>query len=130
MTRHTDWQARLDAYVAGHMAAPFDWRANNCTTFAAGWVALATGRVMQVPTTKTAAAATRAVAKLGGLLKDARRQLGDELPGTFAQCGDVVLLTVGETKAFGVCVGASVAAQGPDGLVLVPITQAEAAWRV
>lgn len=130
MTRHTDWQARLDAYLLDHQARPFNWLSNNCTTFAAGWIELATGQVMHVPKTATAKTAARTVARLGGLLKDARRQLGQEIPGNFAQCGDVVLLTVADAKAFGVCIGASVAAQGPDGLVLVPITQAEAAWRV
>lgn len=130
MTRHADWQHRLDSYIAASVATPFDWTTHNCTTFAAGWVHEATGRTLDVPITKTAAAATRTVAKLGGLLADARRQLGEELQGTFAQCGDVVLLTLANTKAFGVCLGPVCAAQGIDGLVMVPITQAEAAWRV
>lgn len=130
MTRHPDWQARLDAYVAAHMTTAFDWQAHNCTTFAAGWVFEATGHAIEVPSTDTALVATRCIAKLGGLLADARRQLGAELPGAMAQCGDVVLLTVAGTKAFGVCLGSVCAAQGHEGLVMVPITEAEAAWRV
>ena len=130
MTRQTDWQQRLDTYIADNMAVPFDWQTHNCTTFAAGWVREATGRVLEVPATESAAVATRTVKQLGGLLADACRQLGEPLPGAYAQCGDVVLLQLPDATAFGVCLGAVCAAQGPDGLVMVPITETEAAWRV
>lgn len=130
MTRHTDWQHRLDAYIASNMATTFDWQTQNCTTFAAGWVFEATGKILEVPATDSASKAARTVKSLGGLLADARRQLGGELSGTFAQSGDVVLLTLADSQGFGICLGSVCAAQGPGGLVMVPITEAEAAWRV
>lgn len=131
MNKQSDWHDRLDAYVLANMHAPFDWQDHNCTTFAAGWVTEATGQVLDVPTTQTAKAALRAIAGVDGLLADAKRQLGDGVPALFAQTGDVVLLALEDgRKAFGVCLGGSCAAPGPAGLMFVPITQAEAAWRV
>lgn len=131
--RFENWKERLDAYVDANRNAPFDWQAQNCSTFAAGWVTECTGRVIEVPATASAIEACRAMESIGGLFADACRQLGDPIPGLMAQCGDVVLLTLpgdDTRKAFGVCLGALVAAQGPDGLLMLPITEAEAAWRV
>ena len=135
MTRQTDWQQRLDDYIADNMAVPFDWQTHNCTTFAAGWVREATGCTNTVPESASARQALRAVQAHGGLHANACKWLGEPVPGAFARCGDVVLLHVPRSrnrtsKAFGVCVGAVVAAQGPGGLVMVPITETEAAWRV
>lgn len=132
--RHPDWKQRLDAYVELNRNAPFDWKTQNCSTFAAGWVTECTRRVIEVPVTKTALAACKAMKSIGGLFADACRQLGDSIPGLMAQSGDVVLLNVvyeGESrKAFGVCLGSVIAAQGVEGLVMLQITEAESAWRV
>lgn len=133
--RFNNWQDRLDAYIAKHERQPFNWHKQNCSTFAAGWVTEATGRVIEVPLTQSAIEACRAVQSLGGLFADACRQLGEPIAGTMARCGDVVLLSLpGDDnephKAFGVCLGAVVAAQGREGLLMLPVTGAEAAWRV
>lgn len=134
--RCEDWKEKLDAHVAAHEFVHFDWLTHNCTRFATEWVRMATGFEMTVPVTPTALSARRAVQALGGLQAEVSRQLGAALPGTMAQCGDFVLVSFprpadGEAeKACGVCIGAVVAAQGPQGVVLVPITEAEAAWRV
>lgn len=133
--RKQNWQTLLDTHVAAHQSTAFDWRANNCTTFAAAWVTLATGLRTEVPTTSSARAALRAVKNLGGLHADACRQLGEPLPGAFAHCGDVVLLKTPRSRgrvayAFGVCLGAVCAAPSTTGLMMLPITEAEAAWRV
>ena len=132
--RFDDWKQRLDAYVDANRDVPFDWQGQNCSTFAAGWVTECTGRVIEVPVTKTALSACKAMKSIGGLFADACRQLGDSIPGLMAQAGDVVLVTVPyeneQRKAFGVCLGAMIAAQGIAGLVMLPITEAEAAWRV
>ena len=133
--RKQNWQHLLGEHVARHQSTSFDWRANNCTTFAASWVNIATGRATEVPTTTSARAALRAVRSLGGLHADACRQLGKPVPGAFAQCGDVALLKTSRSRgrityALGVCLGAVCAAPGLTGLMLLPITEAEAAWRV
>jgi hypothetical protein len=134
--RRVDWKLALDAYVEQHRAAPFDWCAHTCASFAAGWVLVATGADLDVPQPADALQAARLVDAMGGLFAEVTRQLGDALPGLFAQSGDVVLvrLEAGEgqpvRKALGVCLGACAAAPGASGLLVVPITHAEAAWRV
>ena len=133
--RHLDWKNRLDGYIAAHEHTPFDWAAQNCASFAAGWVQLACGNELQLPATPDAKTALQAVKGLAGLLAAARAQLGDELPGLFAQPGDVVLLNLPRARnrsalAFGVCLGPVCAAPGPLGLLMLPITQAESAWLV
>lgn len=135
MSRTPDWQALLDAYIRENEVRPFDWRAQNCSTFATDWVRLATGRVLEVPATATAREALRVVRGIGGLHADACRQLGEPVLGTMARCGDFVLLGLPRSRgrvvrAFGVCLGPVAAAQGPAGLLMVPITEAEAAWRI
>lgn len=135
MTRKSNWQPLLDGYLADNAGRPFAWRGQNCTTFAAEWVSLATGKLTEVPTTVTAREALRAVRGLGGLHADACRQLGEPIPGAFARVGDVALLAMPRSRgrrarALGVCLGSVIAAQGPAGLLMVPITEAEAAWRV
>ncbi|KQT10959.1 DUF6950 family protein [Ramlibacter sp. Leaf400] len=135
--RCEDWKVRLDAYVALHRATPFDWALHNCVTFAAGWIELATGHAVQLPPYDGALSAHRRIDAVGGLLAGARDRLGAPVPGTFAQCGDVVLVRLPSTeeslegrRAFGVCIGPTVVAPGPTGLLRVPMVQAEAAWRV
>ena len=95
----------------------------------------ATGYAAQVPPTATARVALRALRGLGGLHADACRQLGAALPGTMARVGDIVLLRLPRSRgrtayALGVCLGALCAAPSAGGLLMVPITEAEASWRV
>lgn len=135
MTRKNNWQTLLDGYIAANALQPFAWHGQNCSTFAADWVRIATGRPVQVPATATAREALRTVRGLGGLRQDACRQLGEPVPGPFACVGDVALVAVPRSRgrvvrAFGICLGAVVAAPGPRGLLMLPITEAEAAWRV
>lgn len=134
-SRCPGWQSLLDDYVQTHAQVPFDWHLHNCATFATRWVELATGVQLQVPDTPTVRHALRSVVQIGGLHADACKQLGEPVPGAFARVGDFVLLKLPRSrgrvaKVFGVCLGGVVAGQGARGLVMVPITQAEAAWRV
>lgn len=133
--RKQNWQHLLDDHITAHQSTAFDWQTNNCTTFAAAWVTIATGLMTDAPTTRSARPALRAVRDMGGLRVNATRHLGDPLPGAFAQCGDVVLLKTPRSRgrvayAFGVCLGAVCAAPSATGLMMLPITEAEAAWRV
>lgn len=133
--RRADWQAELDSYVRANEHVPFDWQSQNCMTFAATWAQIANGRQASLPAAKTAREALRVVKGLGGLYADACENLGLPLPGAFARCGDVVLLKVPRSRgrvslAFGVCLGAVCAAPSATGLMMLPITEAEAAWRV
>ncbi|MFC5524011.1 DUF6950 family protein [Polaromonas jejuensis] len=133
--RHPNWQALLDDYVRANERKPFAWSGQNCSTFATEWVRIATGRVLAVPDTLTAREALRTVRGLRGLYADACTQLGEPVPGLMARSGDFVLLRLPRSRGrvvrvFGVCLGSVVAGQGTNGLVMVPITEAEAAWRI
>lgn len=131
MQRVHDWQSRLDAYLAEHRGRAFDWAGHNCVSFAAGWVERATGTALELPAAQDVRSALRLVREAGGLAAGAAGRLGEPVGGMFARVGDVVLVRLSpRRRAFGVCIGATVAAPGMKELLMVPITQAEAAWRV
>lgn len=133
--RRIDWQDALDSYITANEKTPFVWKSHNCLTFAATWARIANGRQAQLPSADTARQAIRVVKDLGGLYIDACENLGEPVPGTFARCGDVVLLKTPRSRgrvayALGVCLGAVCAAPSTTGLMMLPITEAEAAWRI
>lgn len=132
--RNTDaWFVALDAHVEHHRDLMFVWGSNDCCTFAADWVATVRGvdPMADLRGLHTALAAARAISDAGGLLAAVTARMGPALPGTFAQVGDVALVRHGNDHvSMGVCVGPYVTAPGDAGLLMVPISQAEAAWRV
>lgn len=143
--RHsTAWYEALDAYVAARADVPFAWGSNDCCTFAADWVLLVRGvdpmadlRGAYKALTPNAGhqggaiAAGRALQAAGGLLAAVTQRMGAPIGGRFAQVGDVAFVTHPSGRvAVGVCVGAFVAGPWERGLLMLPITQAEAAWRV
>lgn len=131
MKRLEDWPERLAAYVDAHRDTPFRWGQNDCATFAAGAVEAITGHPMEVPTVESAADYARFVASSGALGEHVTDHLGEPLASpAFAQRGDVVLLLVDGRDSLGVCIGAQVAAPGPTGLLVVPLSRASTAWRV
>ncbi len=134
---------KLGQYLASTSGRSFDWAAANCCHFAAGWVALATGRhpMAGLEPTTTAAAALRLLRRLGGDMAAAwSRQLGRQpVPPSFAQVGDVVLLPMPAEAcaepcagaAMGICMGATaviITAEGHH--AYLPMSHATAAWRI
>lgn len=134
MKRHsTEWFAALDAYVDQYREQPFAWGTHDCCTFAAGWVLLVRGVdfMADLRGLDTALSAARALADNGGLLAAVTQRMGPPVAGLMAQVGDVVLVRHGAgQRSMGVCIGPYVTAPGEAGLLMVPIIQAEAAWRV
>lgn len=132
--RHsTAWHEALDAFVAQRTAMPFAWGKNDCCTLAADWVQIARGTdpMADLRGLNSAIAAARALDAAGGILQAVQKRMGPPLPGTFAQVGDVALVGhQNDATSMGVCVGAYIAAPGVQGLLMVPISRAEAAWRV
>lgn len=128
-----EWFAALDSFIGERESTPFCWGGNDCCGFAADWVRIVRGDdpLAGFRGLDTALAAARALSAAGGLLAAVTERLGAALPGTFAQVGDVVMVRHGDDQvAMGVCLGGHVAAPGPLGLLMVPLTHAEAAWRV
>ncbi len=105
--------------------------------FAAGWVALVTGRDPVAATAGRYAGCREAlrlmVAATGSadLVVATSVILGPSLnqPLT-ARLGDVVAITTPAGPALGLCAGAEVAAPGPGGLVVRPLTAIMVAWRI
>jgi hypothetical protein len=133
--RHADWKHRLDAYLARHARTPFAWSEHNCATFCAGWVFEATGLAIELPVVDDEGAAHGELAAAGGIEAAVTARLGEPVLGAFARQGDIVLVRLPvlggmPRRALSVCVGAAAAGPGPSGLMRMPISQAEAAWRV
>lgn len=128
----TEWFCALDAFVAERRDMPFKWGANDCFTLAADWLVKVRGEdlMADLRVYSTMLGAYRLLEQNGGVLAAATSRLGDPIQGSFAQVGDVVMARHGDDRlSLGVCVGGHIAVPGDDGLVLVPITAAEAAWR-
>lgn len=128
-----EWFTALDAHVDAHSAIPFAWGENDCFTFAAGWVQIVRGDdpMAGMRGLVDAASAARALHDAGGPLAAVTSRMGPHIPGTMAQVGDVVLVRHGDRKSsLGVCLGPYVGVPGGAGLLMIPISQGEAAWRV
>ena len=127
----------LDRHLRDWRRRPFVWGEADCVRFAAGWVALVTGRD---PGGETAGcygdgrAARRLMVRATGtadLVTATCVILGPPLPlPLMARLGDVVAIATPTGPALGVCAGEMVAAPGPAGLGFRPLTTVIAAWRV
>lgn len=130
MMRVTDWEARLYAFMDARRVMPFAWAQNDCATFAADAVEAITGERLAIPQADTPEAYARLLRDQGSLRSMAEALLGDAIAPAYAQRGDVVLLVLDDRETLGVCVGADIAGPGANGLVLVPMAHAVAAWRI
>lgn len=134
--RLPDWPERLAAFLEERRNRPFGWGQQDCALLAADAVLLLTGQdpaegSRSYGSEAEAEALIEAAGGLGELAAARMAVLGcPEIAPAFAQRGDAVLLLVGNQPTLGVCVGARVAAPGPDGLVFLPLRMAERAWAV
>lgn len=133
--RDSHFAALLDAFLREWEAVPFDWRGAHCMAFCADWLERATGSAPTAMRTSGVMACQRELKRRGGYLQALTGELGAPIAGRMAQLGDVVLVRLPRvrgraTHALGVCVGAQVVAPGFGGLTAVPVTEAEAAWRI
>ncbi len=127
----------LDPYLRSWRRRPFVWGEADCVRFAAGWVALVTGRDPVAATVGHYADCREALRLMvvttgtADLVAATSVILGPPLnqPLT-ARLGDVVAITTPVGPALGLCAGAEVAAPGPGGLVSRPLTDIIAAWRI
>lgn len=134
LQRNTDeWWAALDAFVQSRQDKAFEWGVQDCCTFAADWVRLATGLdpMLDLRGLNSALEAHRKLDELGGMLAAVDSRMGEHVSGLMAQAGDVVMVTLDNANAaMAVCLGPWLCAPGEAGLVMLPITRAEVAWRV
>lgn len=134
--RLPDWPARLAAAVVQRLPMPFAWGGNDCAAWVADAVAAMHGHdtlhELRAPARADARQAHRAVRRGGGFGAALARAGLRPVAPALAQRGDVVLLPVAgqPLPALAICLGAEAAAPGPQGLAMVPMAHALAAWRV
>lgn len=131
--RLRDWPQRYAALIAQRMAAPFAWGTNDCCTFAGDVVFAITGADPLQPELRghrTEREALRSLADMGDIVALTTEALGEPVPPSYATTGDVVLVQVKGRDALAVCNGRGALMPGPEGLVVVPITDALLAWKV
>ena len=134
MTRLPDWKPRLIAYLATVARRPYRPGRHDCALFVAGGVAAMTGidlaaewRGYASLREGRARLAEAGIEDLAGL---AARHFA-EVPGLFAQEGDVAVLSDRRgQQALGLVQGPCVYGVGRSGLALAPLTAVERAFRV
>lgn len=135
LPRRPDWPARLSAYVGARRRTAFAWGTNDCCTFA--WVAVgALTGVEPFPSLRghrSAYAATRTLVRHGcrSTVDMMTLALGPPLDNArLARRGDIVCVDRTRRPTMGVCLGASCAFVGLDGLLFLPLAAADLFWRV
>jgi len=110
----------------------FAWGSNDCCTFAAAAVEALTGvnPMASVPPYDTAMEAGRLVEEGGGLEQMADSLLGASVPPVMAAVGDIVLVVNAGRQVLGVCNGTNVLAPGKDGMAVLGMETALAAWKI
>lgn len=115
----------LHEYITANLRKPFAWGEHDCVLFAAGWVAIATGKdyTSALPRWSSAKQALRMVRNLGGMeaIVDARLT---RAPPNLAQDGDIALYN----ECLCIFSGPHIVGPGKDGLERIDRTKAECAW--
>ena len=128
--RREDWPERLNDFIEDRRKAVFCWGQRDCVLFAADAVQAMTGvdhAVEYRGTYDSATGAARLLAKLGGVENVVPFA---SIPVAFAGRGDLVTVDTKDGAALAVCLGRHVAAMSASGLVFLPMSAADAAWRV
>lgn len=131
MRRH-DWQIRFSDFVQTRARLPFTWGSNDCCLFAADAVEAITGidHAAALRGYDSAVSAQRLIEARGGIRQIAIDALGVEIAPEFAAVGDLVLLENAGRELLAVCNGTCALAPGEDGMAVLNMTAALAAWRV
>lgn len=140
MHRFTNWDERLNEYIAKVANEPFIWGTHDCGLFVDGGIEAMTGEFIFADMRgkyKTAKGATRILKRLGSgdLLSSLTDRIGPVVPPGFAQRGDIVLAR----GSAGICIGSTALFVGEEsaeavivgiGLVELPRVEWSNAWRV
>ena len=137
LKRIDNWPSLLEQELQARMRRKFEWGQQDCCTFASALVAAMTGVniARMFGPYKSQVGAARILKRVGGVIglmqRVAERFQLTQLPGVlYARRGDVCLIKTADGDALGICIGASVAGAGVDGVELVPLNSAMRAWRI
>lgn len=138
--RLRDWPQRFSDFGIQRARMPFVWGTNDCCTFAAAAVEAITGANPMAsfePYGTEAGAKRRALRRLlrridkaGGLQQLVADLLGTPISPLMAGVGDVVTVQNEGAELVGVCNGVNVMAPGKDGMVVLSMADAQAAWSI
>lgn len=131
--RFQSWPEILAKQIEAARSRPFVWGEHDCALFAANVVKAMTGQDFTkefIGKYKTAAGATKLIAKNGGLENIATQFLGESMPIYFAGRGDVVLVILEGIESLGICIGTHCAFVGLEKMEFLPLTDCEKAWPV
>lgn len=135
MTRLPDWRTRLTAYLAEVARRPFRPGSMDCAMFVAGAVKAMTGEDPAAGFRGryySLSGGRRLVTAAGhaDMIGVAAAQFPEVAP-IFAQAGDIAVVDGDDgAPAFGLVQGALIYVRRPEGLGLVPLTDARRAFRV
>ncbi len=105
----------------------FNWQSSNCAHFVAGWAGVDVSG-LEMPHGILGMRHTFRALGVSSFKQAAFKYLGPFVSPSFAQIGDIVL----SRAMLGICNGRlfAVPAADANGVVFLPMTQAEAAWHV
>jgi len=132
-TRCNNWPDLLTAYIERKRHEAFAWGSNDCCLFAADWVELCTGKDYAETWRgrySSGLGAVRVLDQAGGVeaLVDALRL--HRVAPQQARRGDIVAQQAGGGITLGICLGLNTAFVAKTGLVFMPISNVETAWRI
>ena len=134
MIRATDWEQRLNDYLAKHGESAFQWGKLDCALFAAGAVRAMTHKDPAHKFRgkyKTARGSVRALKRFGaGNLELTIADMFEECPPAFARRGDLALVDGELGVMIGVVTGDVAVFIGDHGLERRPMAMWRRCWRV
>lgn len=132
MVRRHDWASRMFDVAQAHEGRDFSWGVNDCCLFVARVVDAMTDSDFeaQILSRYSDEATARAFILEYGLLEVAVSHYLGEPVTRSPQRGDACLIHGGEDYALGVCLGSHVAAMGPTGLRMLPLSEVIKVWPV
>ena len=130
--RRVDWQVCLAEFANKRLTMPFEWGRNDCCLFTVDAVLAMTGvdHAEKFRGYSTALAAARIVEKQGGILQLAIDAWGASVSPLRAGVGDVVLVINEGRELLAVCNGTTAIGPGPDGIAVMDMNAAIAAWKI
>lgn len=131
--RLQNWQTMFAGFAAARASMPFEWGRNDCCLFAADAVHAMTGHDFAADwrgTYTTTGDAARLMVKRGGLSAIATEALGESVSPLLAGVGDVVLCTNAGRELLAICNGGTALAPGENGMEVLGMDAALAAWKV
>lgn len=130
--RRADWQIQLSEFARTHARMPFEWGRNDCCLFTVDAVQAMTGidHAARFRGYSTALAAARVVEQQGGIRQLAIDAWGPPVSPLLAGVGDVVMVINEDRELLAVCNGATAIGPGPEGLAVMDMAAAVAAWKI